>query len=199
MTELLSKEIWGFIAILLTFAAFGPYIFQIWFGHIRPHYFSFLIWGFTTFVIFLGQLADGGGAGAWPIGVSGIITLFVAWLAYLKRATHTVTKTDIFFLVIALSALPLWSVTNDPMWAVLLLVGIDLFGTIPTMRKAHVFPHEEQALFFSVMIARNAVSILALEHYSVTTLAFPVTIGLANIVLVGLILIRRLQLRGTRA
>ena len=77
----------------------------------------------------------------------------------------------------------------------MLLVGIDLFGTIPTMRKAFVFPHEEQAFFFSVMIVRNVISVFALEHYSITTLAFPVTIGFANIILVSLIILRRLQLR----
>jgi hypothetical protein len=53
----------------------GTYIHSIQQGTTKPHVFSWVIWGSTTFVVFLAQLADKGGAGAWPIGVSGIITL----------------------------------------------------------------------------------------------------------------------------
>jgi len=62
-------------------------------------------------MVFLAQLAGGGGAGAWPIGVSGIITIFVAFLAYAKRADITITKTDWLFFTSAMSALPFWYLT----------------------------------------------------------------------------------------
>jgi hypothetical protein len=75
------KEIISAIAIMLTLAAFVPYIREIFKGTIRPHVFSWIIWGVTTFLVFLAQLEDKGGVGAWPIGVSGIITIFIAYLA----------------------------------------------------------------------------------------------------------------------
>ena len=80
------KELFSALAILLTFIAFLPYIRSILKGETKPHVFSWVIWGSTTFVVFLAQLADKGGAGAWPIGVSGIITIYVALLAYLKKS-----------------------------------------------------------------------------------------------------------------
>ena len=76
------KELLSAIAIVLTFLAFLPYIRSIFQGKTKPHVFSWVIWGSTTFIVFLAQLADKGGAGAWPIGVSGIITIYVALLAY---------------------------------------------------------------------------------------------------------------------
>ena len=75
------KEIPSTVAIVLTLIAFFPYIRSIHQGKTKPHVFSWVIWGSTTFVVFLAQLADKGGAGAWPIGVSGVITLFVAFIA----------------------------------------------------------------------------------------------------------------------
>ncbi len=58
------KELLGAAAIALTLYAFLPYIRSILQGRTRPHVFSWVIWGSTTFVVFLAQLADKGGAGA---------------------------------------------------------------------------------------------------------------------------------------
>ena len=66
------KELLSAAAIALTFVAFLPYIRSIKQGVTKPHVFSWVIWGSTTFIVFLAQLADKGGAGAWPIGVSGL-------------------------------------------------------------------------------------------------------------------------------
>ena len=101
------KEILGIIAVIMTFIAFLPYIRSIQRGETKPHVFSWVIWGLTTFVVFLGQMADGGGAGAWAIGVSGIITMYVAWLAYTKKADIQITQVDWTFFILALCALPL--------------------------------------------------------------------------------------------
>lgn len=80
------KEILSAIAIVLTFIAFYPYLRGILQGNIKPHVFSWVIWGTTTFVAFFAQLKAQGGVGAWPIGVSGAITILIAISAYVKRA-----------------------------------------------------------------------------------------------------------------
>jgi hypothetical protein len=99
---MLYKELLSAVAISLTFIAFFPYIRSIINGAIKPHVFSWVIWGTTTFVVFLAQLEGKGGAGAWPIGVSGSITIFIALLAYFKRADITITKIDWLFFVSAM-------------------------------------------------------------------------------------------------
>lgn len=109
------KEIVSAVAIALTLLAFVPYIRAIILGATRPHVISWGIWGATTFVVFLAQIEDHGGVGAWPIGVSGGMTMLVACLAYWKRADMTVTRTDGWFFVAAMSSLPLWYLAADPM------------------------------------------------------------------------------------
>ena len=185
------KEFFAVIAITLTFIAFFPYIGSIVQGRTRPHVFSWVIWGSTTFVVFLAQLADKGGAGAWPIGVSGLITLYVAMLAYLKKSDSTITTTDWWFLVIAMTSLPLWYLTADPLWAVVILTSIDVIGFGPTLRKAYAFPFDEQLTFFALMTVRNLTAIMALEHYSLTTVLFPAATGAACLLLIGVVVYRR--------
>jgi len=190
---LMHKELLSVAAIIFTFVAFFPYIRSILKGKTRPHVFSWIIWGTTTFIVFLAQLAGGGGVGAWPIGVSGIITIYIALLAYIKKSDHTITKMDWTFLGVAITALPLWYVTSEPLWAVVILTFVDLLGFGPTIRKAYHFPLEENITFYSIFIARNIAVVFALEYYSLTTVLFPAAVAIASFILVVLIWVRRFK------
>jgi hypothetical protein len=188
---MMYKEILSAVAIALTFIAFLPYIRSIRQDKIKPHVFSWVIWGSTTFVVFLAQLAGNGGAGAWPIGVSGIVTLYIAFLAYIKKADNAITRTDWVFLLMAMTSLPCWYLTADPLWAVVILTMVDVIGFGPTFRKAYSRPFEEQSTLFAIMAVRNLIVILALEHYSITTVLFPAAIGVVSLVLTLMVAYRR--------
>jgi hypothetical protein len=185
------KVFFSTIAIALTFIAFLPYIRSILKGKTKPHVFSWVIWGSTTFVVFLAQLADKGGAGAWPIGVSGIITIVVALLAYIKKSDSAISTTDWLFFIVAMTSLPFWYITSDPLWAVVILTTVDVIGFGPTLRKAYIRPLEEQLLFYMIFVLRNIVSIVALEHYSLTTVLFPAATALACLVFILVVVYRR--------
>jgi len=188
---LIIKELLSAIAIILTFIAFIPYIRSIQQGKTKPHVFSWIIWASVTFIVFLAQLADDGGAGAWPIGISGLITLYVAMLAYSKKSDRMITKKDWLFFSIAMSALPFWYFTSNPLWAVVILTTVDLIGFAPTFRKAYSYPYEEQILFFILMAIRNLIAIVALENYSLTTVLFPAATALACIIFIQMVMYRR--------
>src|SRR5690606_3159152 len=188
---MLYKDILSAVAITLTFVAFYPYLRGIIRGTTKPHVFSWVIWGSTTFVVFLAQLQAGGGVGAWPIGVSGAITALIAALAYLKRADVTITRADWLFFTAAMSCVPLWYVTSDPTWAVVVLTVVDLLGFGPTIRKSHAAPHSESLIFFGLFAARNTIVVIALERYSVATVLFPAVIAAACVLLMLLIVYRR--------
>lgn len=188
---MMYKELLSAVAIALTFIAFYPYIRSILKGETKPHVFSWVIWGSVTFVVFLAQLADRGGAGAWPIGVSGIITIYVAVLAYMKKSDITITRADWLFFITAMTSLPLWYLTSDPLWAVIILTTVDLFGFIPTFRKAYTSPFEEKLTFFILIAVRNFISVMALANYSLTTVLFPALTAIACLVFVVMVLYRR--------
>lgn len=188
---MMDKAFLSAIAILLTLVAFFPYIHAIRSNQIKPHVFSWVIWGSTTFIVFLAQLQDGGGAGAWPIGVSGVVTMYVALLAFLKKSDITITRVDWLFFLSAMASLPVWYFTADPLWAVVVLTTVDVFGFGPTLRKAYYHPFDENPVFFSIFMVRNLVVMLALEHYSLTTILFPAVIASVCLLLIAVILVRR--------
>jgi hypothetical protein len=185
------KELLGTLAVIISIAAFVPYIRSILQGTTKPHVFSWIIWGSTTFIVFLAQFADKGGAGTWSIGISGLITFYVAWLAYQKKSDSSATRSDWFFFTMAMLAIPFWYLTSNPLSAVLLLTAIDIIGYLPTLRKAYAKPFEEQTLLYNVISVRNLIAITALEHYSLATVLFPALTTFANLVLVGIVYARR--------
>ena len=192
LSDFASKETFGLLALILTFAAFMPYYLSIWRGNTKPHVFSWCIWGAGTVMVCTAQLADGAGIGAWPIGVSGLLTFGVAILASMRSADLSIVKLDWVFLILALSALPLWFITSTPLSAVIVLTVVDLFGFGPSVRKAYHYPHEEKATFFLIAVFRNIFVIAALENYSWTTVLFPAVVGAACVIFVLLIMLRRM-------
>lgn len=185
------KLIFSGIAIVLAIIGFVPYIALILRGQVKPHVFSWVIWGITTTIIFFAQLEAEGGVGAWPIGLSGFITIFIAFLAYIKRGDATITKLDWSFLVVALASLPLWYITSDPLWTVVILTTVDMIGFGPTFRKAYHRPFEDSRVFFIIMILRNVCSVVALEAYSVTTVLFPFCLAVGFLILLIILQHRR--------
>lgn len=185
------KPLLSTMAIALTIVTLLPYIRAILRGAVQAHVFSWVIWGSTTFVVFLAQLADRAGVGAWPIGVSGSLTILIAFLAYRRRGDLSITRSDWIFFAAALSTLPLWYLTSDPFSAVAVLTVVDVLGFGPTLRKVYVQPYSESPGFFGLFALRNVLVVLALEHYSPTTLLFPVTIAAACVLVMALIALRR--------
>ena len=189
------KEIVSVVAIGLTIVAFLPYIRSIIAGTTKPHVFSWVIWSSTTFIVFFAQLSDRAGAGAWPLGVSSAITVYVAILAYRKKSDITITRSDFVFLISALGTLPLWYFTSDPLLVVVILAVIDILGFAPTFRKAYVRPFEEQLRFFAIMAIRDIFILVALEHYSVITALFPIVMSSTTVIFIIMVLYRRRRMR----
>ncbi len=185
------KPYLGILATAITIVAFIPYIQSILIGKTKPHVFSWLIWGLATVIVFFAQLADGAGAGAWSIGVSGAVTLYIAWLAYRRCSGSAITNLDWLFFIFALASLPLWYITDNPFWAVIILTTVDTLGFGPTFRNAYHHPYQEQLLLYVLMTIRNLIAIAALEYYSWTTVLFPAFISFTCIVFIAMVAARR--------
>jgi hypothetical protein len=182
-------------SIILTFVAYAPYLKAIRGGKVKPHFFSWLIWSLTTCIVFFAQLAADGGAGAWPTGVSGAITVYVAWLSLKLRSDLSATKSDWAFLIASLLSLPAWFFTTDPLWSVVILTAVDVLGFGPTLRKAWRYPQEESTLFYLLFSVRSCLSIAALESRTLTTVLFPMAMIISCILVCLLLVWRRSQLR----
>lgn len=191
---IVSKELLAAAAIAFTIAMYLPYIRSIHTGRTKPNVISWLTWTLATLVVCLAQLAGDGGAGAWPIGIAGIFTAYIAILALARNRNAAITNTDWAFLSVAFIALPCWLLTSNALAAVLLITGVELAAFGPTFRSAYAQPHQERVNFYLLGAIRNGLAVAALEHYSWTTALFPAAKGVVGLALILMIVYRRSRL-----
>lgn len=111
-----SKEILGFMAIAIGLIGNIPYIIGIYKGEVRPHLFSWIIWTLVCGIGAAIQINEGGGAGAWYMVYNTILNLGIT-IASCYRGTKDIRRSDWVAFMIALSAIPLWAVTQQPLWS----------------------------------------------------------------------------------
>ena len=76
----------------------------------------------------------------------------------------------------------------------MILTKVDVVGFGPTFRKAYGRPFEEHLTFFVLVATRNVISIMALEHYSITTILFPAVTAFVCILFIVMVTDRRRRL-----
>ena len=188
-----DKDAWGWISVAFTILGVAPYIYFVLNNTIRPHVFSWFIWGTLTAIGFAAQYAEGAGPGSWATGSASVGCFCVAFLA-LRRGERHITRSDWISFLAALAAIPLWYFTKDPLWSVILISIIDVLGYFPTVRKSYHKPHEELIFTHFIGTVKFAFSFLAMEQWLLTTWLYPAAISTANIALVIMLIVRREKL-----
>lgn len=186
------KIVISVIAVILSFIGYGIYTRDILKGKIKPHTFTFLIWGVASSITWGIQVYGGAGAGSWITFSVSAICILIFFLC-LKYGEKQITKSDVFFLVLALFALFLWLVVKQPVWSIILLVATDVLGFIPTVRKSWNKPYEEGLFTWELTAFRHGLSIIALEKFNILTLLYPVTWVIGNTLFSIFIIVRRKQ------
>jgi hypothetical protein len=184
------KEIIGVIAALLGLIAYAPYLRDILKGKTKPHPYSWFVWSLTNLVILALQVTHGAGPGAYTTATVSAIGFVVCALGF-KNGIKDITRLDTAFLIAALVALGIWLFAKQPTLSMVLLITIDMLGMGPTIRKAWHKPNEETLFMWSVNSLRHALSIAALQTYSLLTLLNPVAWAITNFLFSLLLIVRR--------
>ncbi len=186
------KETIAIVAALLALVGNLPYLRDILTKRVQPHAYTWFVWSLVTGITFFGQVAKGAGVGAWPTAVSEIFTIII-FLLSLKYGFKKASRTDTFFLIIALLGLIPWMLTKDPTMSVIIVVSIDVVAFIPTLRKAWVAPKTDTKLLYSMNVMRHALALFSLEAYNIATMLHSLAMIVTNSIMTAFLLIRAKQ------
>lgn len=189
-----SNAFLGIAASVIGIIAYVPYFRGIFSGKTKPHAFSWLVWSVLTGISFAIQLVEGGGPGAWPIGITSVACSAVFILALIK-GDRSFPFFDWASLTVAFVALALWLVTSEPIPSVILICMTDAVGYFPSFRKGFLKPFEETATTFALDEVKLILSLFALDTFSIATTLYPLVILILNGLYVLMLLIRRVQLK----
>jgi hypothetical protein len=188
------KESIAIVASILAVVGNVPYLFDIVRKKVRPHPYTWFVWSIVSCIIFFGQLAKGAGINALPTAASEIFTI-VIFLFSLQYGFKKIHRIDTLFLVIALSGLIPWMITNDPTTSVIIAVGIDFVVFIPTIRKTWAHPHTETPLLYSMNALRHILMLLSLRAYNTATVLHSIVMITTNTLMTILIARKKLKVR----
>lgn len=172
---MLQHEILGAIAVALFLAGYAAYLRGIFLGRVRPHLFTWAIWAITVSIIFTAQVMGGAGPGAWTTGLSTLLCGSIAVYAFF-RGEKNFTRGDWISLTVAITAIPVWYFTQQPLYALMIATGIDCVAYYPTFRKSFMRPGEENLCTYGMDGARHLISFLALSQITLTTAFYPLAL-----------------------
>lgn len=188
--DLITKEYLSVVSVIMALVSYVPYIRGMIKGTTRPHAFSWFIWAILTFIAFFAQITQGGGVGSWLMGITAVITLGISLAAFFV-GKRDIKRGDWYCFTLSLLAIPLWAVTKDPSFSVILITVIDAIAFYPTFRKGYHKPYEEVIFTYVIGGLKFFVGIMALEAYNLNTVLYPASLVIMNGAFVALLVWRR--------
>ena len=184
------QTVFGVVAVVIGLSSFVLYFYNIFYGKIKPHAFSWFIWGLLEAIVFFASISRGGGAGAWATGVTSLLCFTVSLIAFSTK-NHHFMRLDWFCLCAAFFGILFWRVTGDPLTAVIIVTITDAIGFVPTFRKSYFAPHEEMVTMYALSAAKLFTALFALESLNLTTTIYPLTGVITNTLFTIMLLMRR--------
>jgi hypothetical protein len=183
-------EIAAALAVIIGSVGSVLYVSSVLKKQVRPHIFSWIIWGIIMVIAAAIQFKEGAGAGAWATVSGGIVCFIVAGLA-VRFGEKNIVRSDWVALGLALCAIPIWLLTSNPVVAACWITFIDSMGIYPTFRKSWADPWREDLTVFFLWGVSTAFSVVAIESFSVATTLYPVYILIANSAITAMLFFRR--------
>ena len=182
-----------FWTLLSTFGTL-VYLRDVWKWHTTPHSFTWFIWSLIQAIAFGIQLSNGGGWGSVIMGWNTLGAVLI-FLSSLKYKGSMIRKIDYVYLILSLLSLVLWLVFDIPVISVILLIFVDFFAYIPTIRKSYSVPHQETLLAYITGTLALVTSLYTFDSWTFVNYGSPLAIVVLNAFFVAFVLIRRRQIQ----
>ncbi len=190
------QEVLGGIAVSFGLFGYVFYVRGILQGKVKPHAFTWFVWGLLTAIAFVAQIVEGGGAGSWVTGVTALCSFCFAFVGLSASSRVFITKSDWAFFVGALLTIPIWYFSGNPLWSVIIITITDAVAFAPTFRKAYFNPETENGWTYTLSGIKFVVSLFALQSFTWTTAIYPASLVIANLVFVAMLVCRK-QIKDT--
>jgi hypothetical protein len=182
------------IAGILFSFAFFPYFKSIYDGK-KPNRATWLIWSLVGALILFSYKAGGAESTVWTT-YAGALLPFPIFVLSIWWGEGGFEKIDLMSIAVALFGTWLWWITTNPVLGLVIFLGIDMVGIVPTIRKVAKDPQSEHVLPWLLWTLGNATNLAAVEEWSWSTWHIPLyplcyLAGTATVVL--LVLRRHLQ------
>lgn len=184
------QDVLGSVAFIISLWGTFIYIRSILNGETKPHLYTWIVFSILTGIAFFAQISDNAGPGAWMMLATALSCATTAILS-IKYGEKSRTKSDKIALISSLSAIIPWLLTKDAVLSVVMISLIDGVAMLPTIRKSWEKPYSENLPTYWLANLKNAIALLALTNFSITTSLYLISIMIVNTALIVVCVYRR--------
>ncbi len=183
-------QIFGYISATLSILMVLPYIRDVLALRTKPQRASWFIWTVLGSIAFFSQLAKGATDSLWLTFGQTLAVLLVLGFS-IKYGVGGFSKRDISALCAAGIGLILWYLTDEPSFALLIVILVDAIGSFLTMIKSYKQPETETLITWVLSGTSGVFGLLAVGSFNWILIAYPLYIVIANYVITAAILLGR--------
>ncbi len=180
-------------AVALALLRYGTYFYTIYKGETKPHAFSWFLWAVVTGIGTFVQFSVDGGPSAWALAFVSSTCLLISVISFFIGDRHY-TKSDWFALIASFTAIPVWYMTDNPLYAVMMIIVIDFLTYWPTIRKSFHCPQTEPPVSYFYAGLRYFLMLFAVPDPTWENMAYIFFLMAMDWAFALYIVIRRIQL-----
>jgi hypothetical protein len=156
----------------------------------HPKFATWSTWALLNAINAAAAYADGALPTAVASTAGTIATGAIAAVA-LKNGFSQYARFDALCQGLALFGIVLWLFSSEPAAAVVMILIVDLFAGLPTLRHAWTSPFAETPAAFLTGAIGSLIILASLEQFTFVGVALPLWILLFDVLVVAIIFIRR--------
>jgi hypothetical protein len=163
----------GLLAGGLSALSYVPYVRSIFNHGAKPERASWLIWSIGATLAVFSQHAEGASASLWftILDVAGSYLVFVLSLWY---GLGGFLRRDVITLLLLGIGLVIWRITHNPIFALLMTMGIDASGAWLTIVKTLEHPESESYPAWLLLWTGSLLATVSVGKFNPAVLLFPV-------------------------
>jgi hypothetical protein len=167
-----------------------PYIIDILKKKTKPRIVSWAVWGTLGAISGFASLSDYQYPAAFLSFLGAVMIFIIIALGY-KHGDRHFSALDIVCFIGSMCGLVLWYFSGSASLAILVVIGIDLIGTIPTVVHSWKKPHEETWITYASSAVGCVLIVMAASDWRVTSVAYPIYSIVCCVIFVWIILARK--------
>ncbi len=179
------------VTAVITIVAVVPYLRDMLYGTTRPNLVTWGLWLLIQAIFISAQFSSGA---SWSVvlPLMEMVTVgIVFFLGLFGYGYKKYGRLDGVCLAIALAAIVLWQLTDEPMVALVLSVFADFVAVLPTFKKAYLDPKSETPSAYLLVVIASIFAAASTTIFDVANLMWPIYIGVLNGTVLVLILLGR--------
>ncbi len=164
-----------FVGAFIHLLGISDYIKDTVKGKTKPNRITWLLWAIAPLIGAFASITNGFSLALIPVFSVGLATLLVFIASFSnKNAYWELKKFDYICGLFAILALLLWTITNNPINAIVLAIFSDIFAGIPTLIKIWKSPKTETLSPYITGVIGSITALFAIKLWAFNEIAFPI-------------------------